>query len=123
MLYRNEKHKAVFENAIRKKDIRSTSLMGAIYLLTSDFKIWQILKHHINKNKINFKQVRLSGIGEEAYTLYCTAKDLYLGTKHLTIRDLADTDLISPKMFSVICNAMAIRRYGLETVRIQDNNY
>ena len=55
----------------------------------------------------------LGSVDEKAYTLFCCAKDLYLGTKHITIADLADEQLISPKMFGIICNALAIRRFGI----------
>ena len=82
--------------------------MAALYLLTADLRLWQIMKHHTERNKINFERVRLNGINEDAYTLYCTAKDLHLGTKYLTASVLADTDLISPRMFIVICNAITI---------------
>lgn len=121
MLYRNDKHKAIFENAVRKKDIKNYTLMAALYLLSADLRLWQIMKHYIEMNKINFEQVRLSGINEDAYALYCTAMDLYLGTKHLTISDLADTDLISPRMFAVICNAITVRRFGLNAIIFQGN--
>lgn len=62
----------------------------------------------------------LKGSTANGYTLYCTAKDLYLGTKNLTIGDLADTTIIEPKIFGVICNAMAIRRYGLGAVKFKE---
>ena len=88
--YLSEKHKEIFENSRRKKDRKNYALMAALYLLTADFRLWQIMKRHIEKNQIHFEQVRLNGINEDAYTLYCTAKDLYLGTKHLTVSDLAD---------------------------------
>ncbi len=41
---------------------------------------------------------------------------MYLGTKHLTFSDLADQSLIPPKVFGLICNAMAIRRFGLGAI-------
>ena len=44
---------------------------------------------------------------------------IYIGTKHLTISDLSDTELISPMLFGVICNAMAIRRYGLGAIQFK----
>lgn len=121
MLYRNDKHKVGFENAVRKKDIKNYTLMAALYLLTADLRLWQIMKHHTERNKINFERVRLNGINEDAYTLYCTAKDLHLGTKYLTASDLADTDLISPRMFTVICNAITVRRFGLNSIIFQEN--
>ena len=46
-----------------------------------------------------------------------TAKDLTLGTKHITVSDLADADLVPPMLFRTICNAMAIRRFGLAAVK------
>ena len=39
-----------------------------------------------------------------------------MGTRHLAVRNLADRDLISPKLFIAIYNAMAIRRFGLQAV-------
>ena len=53
-------------------------------------------------------------ITENAYTLYCAAKDMYFNTDFLSISDIADTALISPKFFDVICTAIKIRRVGLD---------
>lgn len=44
-------------------------------------------------------------------------KDLTLGTKHLTVSDLSDADLVPPMLFRTICNAMAIRRFGLAAIK------
>ena len=120
MTYQNDKHKAVFEESTKKQDKKNYALMSALYLLTADFRLWQVMKHHTLRNKIDFHDARLKGIHENGYTLYCAAKDLYLGTKHLTIRDLADTGLISPKMFALICNAMAIRRFGMRAIYLAE---
>ena len=57
---------------------------------------------------------------EYSYPLYCAAKDLYLGTRHITINDLADNKLINAKTFALICNAMAIRKYGLGAIQFTD---
>ena len=35
----------------------------------------------------------------------------------MTISDLADGDVVHPKDFAIICNAMAIRRYGLGAIQ------
>ena len=45
------------------------------------------------------------------------AKDLTLGTKHITVSDLSDADLVPPMLFRTICNAMAIRRFGLAAIK------
>lgn len=118
--YRSKKHKEVFEETIVKMDKKNYALISALYLLTADFKLWQVMKYHTQKNEIDFEDVKLGNIQETGYTLYCSAKDLYHGTKHLSISDLADGELIPPKMFAVICNAMAIRRFGMKAIRLAE---
>ena len=87
--------------------------MSALYLLTADFMLWHCVKYAVVNNAICFEQVRLHGTNTNSYPLFCAAKDLYLGTRNLTVSELADKSLVTPKVFGLICNAMAIRRFGL----------
>ena len=96
--------------------------MSALYLLTAEFALWQTAKRYVTDNSIDFKSLQPSGISENGYTLLCAAKDLYLGTNYLTISDLADTQLIPPRMFALICNAMAIRRFGLGEINFKNRS-
>lgn len=118
MDYRNEKHQVVFENTIRKKNRKDYALMSAFYLLTADYMLWQSVRQCVVDNIIRFEEIRLQGLNENSYTLFCAAKDLYLGTDCLTISDLADTTLIPPKIFGLICNGMAVRRFGLSAIHL-----
>lgn len=120
MDYRSNKHKEVFEEIVSKMDKKNDAFISAVYLMTADFELWQVMKHYTDKNTINFEKPKLKCIGEKGYTLYCVAKDLYLGTKHLSISDLADKELISKKMFALICNAMAIRRFGIKAMELAE---
>ena len=120
MRYKNEKHQSEFEDAIRKKDKKDYAMMAALYLLTADLRLWHLSKRHVGKISINFADIRLKNIHENGYALFCCAKDLCLGTKNLTVADLADTTIIEPKIFGVICNAMAIRRYGVGAVKFKE---
>ncbi len=113
MNYKNEKHRNVFTNAIKKMNKKDYALMSAMYLLTAEHKLWMTVKHHVVQNEIRFDAIKLKNSTENGYTLLCCAKDLYLVTKHITIKNIADADLISPRTFGFICNAMAIRRFGL----------
>ena len=113
MDYRNEKHRGVFESTVRKKNRKDYALMAALYLLTADFMLWQSVRRCVVDNVICFEEIRLHGLNENSYTLFCAAKDLYLGTDCLTISDLADTTLVPPKIFALVCNGMAVRRFGL----------
>lgn len=122
MDFKNEQHRKVFTEAVQKLDKRNDALMAGLYLLTADWKLWNIARRHIERNAIYFERFRLSGGTVGGYTLYCAAKDLYLGTKNLTIGDLTDTDLISPKIFGLVCNGMVIRRFGLGAIQFNQNN-
>ena len=106
--------------AIRKLDKKNFALMSALYLLTAEHKLWMQIRNYVERNEIKFERFKPKDSTENGYTLLCCAKDLYLGTKHITISDLADTELIAPKMFALICNAMAIRRFGLGAIQYKE---
>ncbi len=116
MIYKNDKHRVAFEAAIRKEGKKNYALLSALYLLTADGRLWRDTKRFVVSGCICFEQVHLPNCTETAYVLFCAAKDLNLGTKHLTVSDLADQSLIPPKVFGLICNAMAIRRFGLGAI-------
>ncbi len=113
MNYRNEKHRIAFTEEIKRLNRKDYALMSAVYLLTAERALWMKAKPQVGQNKIRFDAIKLQKSTENAYTLFCCAKDLYLGTKHITIKDLADKELIAPRIFDLVCDAMAIRRFGL----------
>lgn len=117
MTYINEKHRTRFTLAAKNVHRENYALLSALYLLTADQKLWGCCKHHINNGCVFFENIKLNNCTERAYTFYCAAKDLTLGTKHITVSDLSDADLVPPMLFRTICNAMAIRRFGLAAIK------
>ena len=113
MNYFSKKHECDFKKTLERVDSENYKQVSAVYLLTADTQLWRRVQNQVEKNCIRFDKMNLGSVDEKAYTLFCCAKDLYLGTKHITITDLADEQLISPKMFGIICNALAIRRFGI----------
>ena len=111
-MYNNKRHQEIFEKAIIKKNENNYPLLAAIYLFTSDNELWKVTKDHVKKNKIEFDEIKLNAIYSKGYILYCVAKDLYLGTGHVTISDITNKHLVAPKLYEILCNAMAIRRFG-----------
>lgn len=109
----------LYEHAPQMKaaDVSDYALLSALYLLTADQRLWSCCKHHIINGCVFFENIKLHNCTERAYTFYCAAKDLTLGTKHLTVSDLSDADLVPPMLFRTICNAMAIRRFGLAAIK------
>ena len=65
----------------------------------------------------DFSRIQLRNCSSGMYTLFCAAKDLYFGTDRLILGDLADVEVVSPKIFRMVCNAMAICRVGLDVIR------
>ena len=114
--FMNKYHKSCFEQAISNIDRSNNVLVAAVYLLTADFRLWKQAKNHVEKNRICFGRFKPVNCTETGYTVYSAAKDIYLGTKHFTLSDLADKHLIPPKLFEVICIAMTIKRYGVKVL-------
>lgn len=120
MIYRNEMHQFLFEEAIRSRDRHDNELMAAIYLLTSHRRLWQLVRLHIVRNDIRFDEVTLPEMTMDHYTIYRTAMNLYSYTDdspYLSIRDLTDTNLIPNVIYQLIFNAIAIRRLGLAALK------
>ena len=120
MEYRNEKHRVVFSEAIQRLNQKDKTLMAALYLLTAEHRLWTRIRRFVERDEIQFDSFKPKDSTESGYTLLCAAKDLYLGTKHLTVSDLADPELISPNTFTLICNAMAIKRLGLGAIHFKE---
>ena len=118
MIFKDGRHQAAFWTAIERVGQRDYGLLSALYLLTADPRLRRIVEKRHPGGTLLFEPFCVPGCTESAYTLYCAAKDLYLGTKHLTIDDLGDAKLIPTELFRLICNAMAVRRYGLRALEI-----
>ena len=118
MTFLNANHQKLFTEVTKHKECGSAAFLSAIYLLTADDTLWVKAVTSIGASTVQFGNIRLGTVSVEVYTLFMTAKDLYSGSKNITIRDLADKNLISQQIFNVICNAMTLRRYGKEALLI-----
>lgn len=118
MQFKNDKHRENFTEAVKRLNKKDKSLIAAIYLLTADSKLWIQAKRYIDHGGVYLDRIRLRDCTETAYTLLCCAKDLTYSTKYIAVSDLADAEVIPPKLFGVICNAIAIRRYGIGAIQL-----
>ena len=113
MNYRGQRHQALFQKELQKRENPTAAMLCALYLLTADCRLWARTRQNVHAAHIQFQGIRLADRSPEAYTLFMTAKDLYCGSKHITVRDLADKEIVSPQLFGILCEAMTLRRYGL----------
>ena len=61
MNYKNEKHRELFGESVKRKDKKDYELMSALYILTSDLRLWQKVKHYTEKSIIDFDHMNAYG--------------------------------------------------------------
>ncbi len=113
MYFKNKAHREVFIHAAQRANRNDRKLMCKLYLLTADRALWRAAKRQMRSGKILLNRIRLYCGTESSYTLLCCAKDLTLGTEHITAADLADREVIPPPLYRLIETAVGIRRNGL----------
>ena len=118
MIYRGKAHEEMFKAAIERSLSSDSAMLSALYLLTADKHLWSIAKRSIGNKSIDFSAIHLGGVSTDASTLFMTARDLYEGTRHITVSDIADHEIVPHKLFGILCHAMAIRRYGMNAVGV-----
>lgn len=85
---------------------------AALYLLTSNTFLWGKSDDAVKPDFINFNAIHVHGVDLDGYVLFHAAKDVYKGTKHISLSELTDPELVSDESFSLIITAFLIRRYG-----------
>lgn len=113
MIYKSHIHRRVFKQAVRERKANDRIFLAVLFILTANHTFWNRIKLHVTMDSIHFKNFPVNNYTAEEYAIFRCAQDLYTGTRHITIADLADTEIISKELFRVICNAMTIARYGL----------
>ncbi|HPE95896.1 MAG TPA: hypothetical protein PLT66_07520, partial [Bacillota bacterium] len=114
--YRGTDHKRLYASAL--KDLHkpicqmTPEFLSALFLLTSDNKLWNRAKTAVRMNVIDFEKIHLAGISTDGYTLCKSAQDLYEGTCHIDFSDLGNADVINNKVFGLIKSALQIKRDG-----------
>jgi hypothetical protein len=82
--------------------------------LSADEGLWERAHRHVPDTGIYFDRIRLGGVTLEQYILFHAAKDVYNGTKHIRLSELADRELVADGMLRIIVNAFVIEKCGVE---------
>ena len=117
MYFKNERHRQAFREGMKKTNRKDKETVSAVYLLSAEPCLWRRAKQASIYGKILLNNVRLSGITEDGYILLGAAKDMKYGTKYLTLGDLSDRSVITPKIYKLISRAIQIKRCGAEIMR------
>ncbi len=117
MYFKNEKHKKSFMEGLRKVNKNDKDTVSTVYLLSADSCLWRRAKQATLGNRILLNNIRLRKLSEDGYVLLGAAKDIKYGTKYLTLGDLSDRSLVSPKIYKLISQAIQIKRCGLAALQ------
>lgn len=117
MYFKNEKHKESFMEGLRKVNKNDRDAVSTVYLLSADSCLWRRAKQATLGNRILLNNIRLRKLSEDGYVLLGAAKDIKYGTKYLSLGDLSDRSLVSPKIYKLISQAMQIKRCGLAALQ------
>lgn len=112
MLFYDPLHRIAFYNQYLKLNHQNAGLIFAVYLLTADNELWKYVWKCVDRDSISFVKIKPKGLSPDAYILLCAAKDLYLGTEHISLSELADPVIVKKTTFCLVLNALGIRRFG-----------
>ena len=110
----DNKHQQRFERRFKERiqTADEAAWCAALYLLASDTFLWGKAEAAVYPGIIDFPAIHVHGVDLDGYVLYHTAKDLYKGTRHISLSELTDPELVSDEAFRLIVTAFLIRRYG-----------
>ncbi len=125
-IFKDQKHRKDFYSLMkgkRKEILQHTpNYAGAVFLLSADEELWTKVAGNVLDTGIYFKRIKIGRLTLEQYILYHAAKDIYNGTKHIQLSELADQELIPDEIFRLIINAFVINKCGLEVLEWEDRN-
>lgn len=109
-----EQHRSRFYRAWRECESPQdgAAMCAAMYLLSADTFLWGKSCMAIKPALIDFPSIQIHGVDLRGYVLFHTAKDLYRGTKHISLSELTDPELVGDETFRLIVTAFLICRFG-----------
>lgn len=117
MIFINTFHQNTFMNQYNRLNHENSKLLSAVYLLSADKRLWDCAWSFVYKNGISFAKIKPKHLSADGYTLFCAARDIYLGSRHFSLSELADPAVINRSGFCLVLNAMGIRRYGYSYIK------
>ena len=121
LIFRNKKHRNDFYSLLigsRSKTLRiSSGYAAAVFLLSADENLWDRVSRKVPDTGIYFERIKLGSVTLEQYILFHAARDVYQGTRHIRLSELADRELIPDEILKLIVNAFVIEKCGVEMIK------
>ena len=116
-LFRDEGHGIRFHKLLggscQGKMLSSGKYLAAAFLLCADAWLWEKAKGSITDVGIFFDNVSIRGASTEQYVLFHAAKEIYTGEQFVSMEEMADSEIISDELLSLIVSAYLLRVAGI----------
>lgn len=123
MLFRNNRHKLLFETERQRMQRPDNRKMAVLYLLTADDSLWRAAKRWLQDGKVNLINVHLGNISSNSYALWKAVKEIQSGEKQISLRELSNTEDISDQAFQLIVQAVTVMRLGVKALQLKEESY
>lgn len=120
--FRSPLHESLFKMEKAKHHVPSSTMLTALYLFTADDQLWKRAKQCMDGQNIHFTEIPLAGLSVPAYTLYKAAVTLCSEREELSFSELSDRNIIPHDLFTIVCQALSIRRYGASFFNATEND-
>lgn len=124
IMFLNQKHRKDFYSLMMGKRgfnlLHTPNYAGAVFLLSADENLWMKVAENVLDTGVYFDRIRIGGVTLEQYILFHAAKDVYNGTKHIRLSELADKELIPDQILRLIVNAFVINKCGLKVMEWEE---
>ena len=118
--FKTEEHKRRFQALVRCGSypgiLIDSGFAAALYLLSSDTKLWEMAGPFVEEKTIDYRRFRLRSMDLDGYALYCVAKELYTGKSYVSLSELGDPELFHDGLLRLIIHAILISRHGIEVI-------
>ncbi len=105
-----------FEN-VRKSKRKDKKYFAALYLLTSQEKIWQRAINGVTRKENDFNKINIKGVNVNSYAIYWYAKNIYQGIESLDWNEISDESIIGGFTFKMIINRLIIEEYSGQIIK------
>ena len=117
MIFRNDRHKSIFEREIQLHEGCGKEITAALFLLTADNQLWRQTEKCVGTRSVDVTAMKPRNLDGTAYAYFIVAKDILTGKQTVSIMELADRSLMPSRLFMLISTALLIKGYGLETAK------
>lgn len=122
IFFESDNHRQLFRKAAERLRNDRPHMLAVMYLLTANRTLWSRICHRMIPAELSFDNDQLGKVNIVAYTLYSFAKDLHIGSQHITVDDMIDPTTIPDKLFALICNAVTIHQFGVGALSFLPDN-